>query len=543
MRVLNFKFFFVVLLMAVAFSSCRRKVRLLKSPPNYNFSEVFTDKLALKLKEISGIAWDHKSNFFYAVNDEAGKIFLLDKETKMITSEYVFGDKGDYEDVAMMKGIPYILRSDGMIIKIVSDSAGKMTGKELGKISLTGKNDFESLYYDSGRDALVLICKNCNKDNDNTVSAFAFYPDSIGFDNKPLYILDAAKLKELGKMKASKFQPSAAAISPVAQKLFIISAASKQLAITDLDGKVESVFELSEKLFQQPEGITFKQNGDMYIANEGVNAKANLQKFLYTNPKETSNINNSNYNLTKPDEKMELGRHLHEISGMAYVSDKNLILGQNDEKATIYSIDFNAKNDSVGKIKFGAKGDYEDIIHADTADYVLMSTGGVIQIQMKDSLVSTNTYEMSMKGKKEFEAMYLDAGEHRLVLICKECAHEKDEVRMAFQFDLNTKQFSEYPIYSILLKDIKRILNDNNAEFKPSAAAIHPITGKLFIISSVGKLLVIASKEGRPEQAFRLDPVLFNQPEGMAFDPAGNLYISNEAGEGIASILKFNYIK
>jgi len=42
---------------------------------------------------------------------------------------------------------------------------------------------------------------------------------------------------------------------------------------------------------------------------------------------------------------------------------------------------------------------------------------------------------------------------------------------------------------------------------------------------------------------YRLDPQLYNQPEGMTFAPNGDLYISNEGGEGIATILKFVYKK
>jgi len=87
------------------------------------------------------------------------------------------------------------------------------------------------------------------------------------------------------------------------------------------------------------------------------------------------------------------------------------------------------------------------------------------------------------------------------------------------------------------------MLKDDKAEFKPSAAAINPITQKLFIIASVGKVLVIADKQGEVEQVFRLDPAMYNQPEGMTFAPNGDLYISNEGGEGIATILKFNYKK
>jgi hypothetical protein len=254
---------------------------LLKSPPHYKFGEGVPFKLDLKIREISGIYWDPVNNEFVANNDESGKLFYLDKESKEIKSELVFGGKNDYEDVTMVKGIPYVLRSDGVITQVMKDSAGRTYGQEAGKLGLSGTNDFETMYYDDVRNALIIICKNCAVDDKTKISAFAYYPDSIGFDDKPVYTIDAAEVKRLAPKKTSKFQPSAAAIHPVLNKLFIISSASNQLAIADRDGAVESVFVLSRKLFPQPEGITIKKNGDMYISNEGVTAKPTLIWFKY----------------------------------------------------------------------------------------------------------------------------------------------------------------------------------------------------------------------------------------------------------------------
>ena len=88
-------------------------------------------------------------------------------------------------------------------------------------------------------------------------------------------------MEKLAPVKTSHLQPSATAIHPVLQKLFILSSASSQLIITDLDGKVEFVYVLSKRLFPQPEGLCFKANGDMYISNEGGTGKATLLKFTY----------------------------------------------------------------------------------------------------------------------------------------------------------------------------------------------------------------------------------------------------------------------
>ncbi|MDZ4807199.1 MAG: SdiA-regulated domain-containing protein [Bacteroidota bacterium] len=547
MRFLNFpaRFVYVAVLLIVVNAGCRHKTKVLKSPPHYNFSTPLADKLDPKLQEISGITWDSKNNIFLAIDDGSEKLYILDKDTRIIIAEYIFGKKGDYEDIAILNDIPYILRSDGMITKFIKDSTGKVFGLEAGTIGLTGVNDFETMYSDTSRNALVVICKNCEMDDDKSVSAFAFYPDSIGFDNKPLFTIDAAKVASLSSFKTSKLQPSAAAIHPVLKKLFILSSASNQLVITDLNGKVESVFKLSPKLFPQPEGITFRGNGDMYISNEGINTQATLLKFAYVAVSDSAKakINKAGYDFSTPDEKMELGKHLREISGITYIPDRNLILAENDEKGDIFVVDFKNKNGNNGKMKFGGKGDYEDIVYTDTAAYMLVATGSVVQVMTKDSTLATKEFILDRGGASEFEAMYLGADGKSLVLLCKECSKEKDEVRTAYRFDLATLTFSAEPLYSVNIAGIKKILNDEEAEFKPSAAGINPVNGKLYIVASVGKLLVVADKNGKVEQVIRLDPVLYNQPEGMTFAPNGDLYISNEGGEGIATILKFTYKK
>ena len=270
---------FILIICFVLITACRRKREVLKSPPHYDFSVKEVTKLDIKLREISGIAWETIKNRFLAINDESGKLFLVNNEFKEIDSTYSFGGKGDYEDIAIVNGIPYILRSDGVITKFNMDSAVSVSQSE--KLNLKGSVDFESLYYDPDRKALIMLCKNCAVDGKEQVNAYAYYPDSTGFDTQPVYQIDANAVKKLAPRQTSRLQPSGAAINPKQQKLYILSSASNQLVITDLNGKVEGVFVLSKRLFPQPEGICFRANGDMYISNEGGNGKATLLKFTY----------------------------------------------------------------------------------------------------------------------------------------------------------------------------------------------------------------------------------------------------------------------
>lgn len=272
-------------LFIVLTTSCKPKKFVYKSPPHYDFAQPVPFKLDIRIKEISGIIWDTHKDQFVAHNDELGQVYFLDRSAGAIMGDpYVFNEsKGDYEDIAMIGSDIYVLRSDGAIFKIGIDSAtGKRNHSDLGKIGLSDKNDFETLYYDPEKKALIMICKNCGSDDKKTISAFAYYPDSIGFVTTPLFQIDAAKIKELSPRETSKFQPSAARIHPVMKKLFIISSASNQLVIADPNGEVEGVYMLAKKTFPQPEGLTFKSNGEMFISNEGVSSKAELLKFIYT---------------------------------------------------------------------------------------------------------------------------------------------------------------------------------------------------------------------------------------------------------------------
>ena len=181
----------------------------------------------------------------------------------------------------MAKKDIYVLRSDGKLFRIVTDSTGKQNTFDAGQFQSSGKNDFETLYYDVERKALVILCKNCSTDDKKVVSAYAYYPDSIGFDTKALFTIDTKIVDSLSPRPTSRFQPSAARIHPVLKKLFILSSASNQLVVTDLNGNVENVYMLAKNLFPQAEGLAFKTNGDMYISNEAVSSKAELLKFPY----------------------------------------------------------------------------------------------------------------------------------------------------------------------------------------------------------------------------------------------------------------------
>lgn len=249
------------------------------------------------------------------------------------------------------------------------------------------------------------------------------------------------------------------------------------------------------------------------------------------------------YDITKA-QKTELGQNLDEISGIFW-ENEDIMLANNDETGKIFFINLKDKKDfDYHSLSFGKKNDYEDIVKVDTAIYLLISDGEIVEVtgyQDRDQVRSAVVASLK-GGNNEFEALYYDKEVNSIIVLCKACHKEKDKIRTAFRFDLSGKILGDTPYYEIDVSDIRKILNDNRAEFRPSAAAIHPIEHKLYILSSIGKLLVITDRSGNVEQAIPLSPSMFPQPEGIAFADNGDMYISNEINTAErATLLKFKY--
>ena len=65
------------------------------------------------------------------------------------------------------------------------------------------------------------------------------------------------------------FNPSALAIHPITNELYVLSASERMIVVYEGD-VVKQVLLLSPDEFYKPEGLDFLSNGDMVICNEGM---------------------------------------------------------------------------------------------------------------------------------------------------------------------------------------------------------------------------------------------------------------------------------
>ncbi len=176
----------------------------------------------------------------------------------------------------------------------------------------------------------------------------------------------------------------------------------------------------------------------------------------------------------------------------------------------------------------------------DSLFYILVSNGDIETLKFEGDSITKNKLKFpdGDKNTNEFETLYWDNDYKKLVMLCKNCEDDKKKLVTAFACKPDS---SVYEVaYQIDVKPIAEKSKDDKFHFKPSAAAINPLTNELYILASVNKLLVVADRNGKVKDVYTLDPVTFNQPEGITFTTWGGLLISNEKGESNnATILIF----
>jgi len=242
-------------------------------------------------------------------------------------------------------------------------------------------------------------------------------------------------------------------------------------------------------------------------------------------------------------QKHDLGKVLNEISGLFFNTDNNTLLAISDSKRKIFEINLQTRKLKDYAQKFAEQADFEDLVKIGDTVYVLISDGTILAVpkNAKDS-TGTKVYRFWSDQNNDFETLYHDPSVNGLIILCKTCEHEKGlNARTAYRFDLAGRRFDSTEFYIISSDSVKAAVKSNDAKFRPSAAAIHPIDKRLYILASAGQLLVITDTRGKVLEAYNLNPDRNPQAEGIAFAPNGTMFISNEAKYGKATLQVFPY--
>lgn len=253
------------------------------------------------------------------------------------------------------------------------------------------------------------------------------------------------------------------------------------------------------------------------------------------------------YDLTKPT-KYGMPDVLQEISGFAFVKgDHQTVYAQQDEDGMVFKFPLGTKDET--KTKFAEKGDYEDIAITNGWIIMLKSTGTfyTFPIGETDSLEAKGVVESKdLIPKAEYEGMYADETSGKIYVLCKTCKKDKGTKNasgyiLTLQSNGSLQAIGEFKVDA---SNVDGVTGKKKGAFHPSALALNPLTKEWFIVSSVNKVLLVTDEQWKMKGAYHLSSNIHNQPEGIAFDHEGNLFISNEGSETqLGNIIRFDYKK
>lgn len=240
---------------------------------------------------------------------------------------------------------------------------------------------------------------------------------------------------------------------------------------------------------------------------------------------------------------------LKEISGLSPSGTPGLFCAISDEKGEVLFIDITGGGAIKRRVFFREKGDFEGVEKVDDCLYAIKSDGDLYVIQKWErGKVKSKKVKTGLQKSDDVEGLGYDKQRNALLVACK---GDPDSLapRLIFAFDLRTKQLDSKPVYSIDPLEVNAAIpyddTDKKHFFSASGIAIHPFSGDVYVISTALKRLVVLDYvTGKILAVARLDKKMLPQPEGIAFDSEGNLFISSEGKKDEdAMLLRFDYQK
>lgn len=230
------------------------------------------------LTEISGLAYLDEDRFA-CVQDEQGTVFIYNTATATIEKEIPFAGPGDYEGLTLVNETVWVLRADGHLYEVDNIKTAKPTVKEY-STHLTVNHNTEGLCYDKKNNRLLVAIKDAEPASKDYKGIYSFDLTNRSMAKEPVFKIDLQNAVFVtGKSKKNKgdgIMPSAIGIHPITGDMYVPDGRKAKLLVMDTTGAIKKLYQLNSNEFAQPEGITFKPDGNMFISNEGAKKPGNI---------------------------------------------------------------------------------------------------------------------------------------------------------------------------------------------------------------------------------------------------------------------------
>lgn len=253
-------------------------------------------ELVPELLEISGLEWAAGTKYLLAVQDEKGIIYRLDPETGHIVQRTDFASDGDFEGITAVGDTVYIVKSTGTLHRITYAPDGSTEVLKF-KSHIDKTYDVEGLTANLKNRQLLMACKAAPPLlPQGEKHIYAWNLDDMSVHEQPALILRLSDMLHFLERNPAtprqekileylhraeppgslRFSPSGIAVHPSLGHWYILSGPGRLLAVYSSGGQLLALHRFEKDLLEQPEGICFDSQGNLYIAGEGKSGPAVL---------------------------------------------------------------------------------------------------------------------------------------------------------------------------------------------------------------------------------------------------------------------------
>ena len=224
---------------------------------------------------------------------------------------------------------------------------------------------------------------------------------------------------------------------------------------------------------------------------------------------------------------------LREVSGIAYLENNRVACVQ-DENGVLFI--YNLESSTIEEqIEFAGEGDFEGIAVEGTTAYIVQSDGTIYRIADFENNPEITEHPTGLTRDQDVEGLCYDPKNNRLLLAIKEKEPDSEDYKGIYAVDTETMEMNATPVFKLQFDDPifeQTDVKNKYDRFMPSEISIHPKTGNIYMLEGRVPKLLILDSEANPEKLYFLNVNDFEQPEGLTFDPSGNIYLSNEGNPG-----------
>jgi len=230
--------------------------------------------------------------------------------------------------------------------------------------------------------------------------------------------------------------------------------------------------------------------------------------------------------LQAPLQQWRLPKRLREVSGLA-VDERQRLFAHDDEHAVIYQLDWRkgriVKHFSVGHP--AVAGDFEGLAIGGDWFYLVDSGGTLLRFAEgdDDSSVDYSVVRTGLDSGCEVEGLDYDVVERGLLLACKS---PRAKGLVVHYWSLAQQRLVAGLGIVLGAEQVEGLTG--SSRFAASAIVRLPASGGWLLTSARQNRLLELSPGRTPTGLFRLDSARHPQPEGLAVDAAGHLFVADE---------------